>query len=70
MTGDFELTRDGVVESQSVVESPAGTYTFTVLAVATDEVWTARLYDTANTREIIQKDTDLYKSNTDSEVAV
>ena len=70
LTGDFELTRDGVVESQSVVEAPSGTYTFTVAAVGAGEVWTARLYDTGNTREIILKDTDLYKSNTDSEVAV
>ena len=70
LTGDFEIKRDGVVESQTVVESPSGTYTFTVAAIAADEVWTVHLYDTANTREVILKDTDLYKSNTDTETAV
>jgi hypothetical protein len=70
LTGDFELTRDGVVEAQTVVESPNGTYTFTVAAIAAAEVWTVRLYDTGNTREIILQDTDLYKSNTDSQIAV
>ena len=70
LTGDFELKRNGVVESQSVAESPAGTYTFTVAAIAAAEVWTVHLYDTANTREVILQDTDLYKSNTDSQIAV
>jgi hypothetical protein len=70
LTGDFELTRDGVVESQTVVESPNGTYTFTVAAIGAAEVWAVRLYDTGNTREVILKDTDLYKSNTDSQIAV
>lgn len=70
LTGDFQVTRDGVVESQTVVESPVGTYTFTIAAVVASETFAVRLYDTANTRDIILKDTDLYKSNTDSEVAV
>jgi hypothetical protein len=70
VTTNFQLKRDGVVESQTVVESPAGTYTFTVTAIAAGEVWTASLYDTSNTRAIIKVDTDLYKSNVDSRIAV
>jgi hypothetical protein len=70
LTGDFQIKRDGVVESQTVAESPAGTYTFTVAAIAADEVWTIGLYDTANVRDIILQDVDLYKSNIDSKIAV
>lgn len=70
LTGLFELRRDDVVESQTVVESPNGTYTFTVSAIATGEVWTVHLHDTANVREVILLDADLYKSNTDSKIAV
>ena len=70
LTGDFKLTRDGVVEAQTVVETPDGTYTFTVASIGSDEVWTVALYDTANSRTVIVKDTDLYKSNTDTETAI
>lgn len=70
LTGDFQLKRDGVVESQSVVESPNGTYTFTVAAIAAAETWTAELYDTANTRSVILKDVDLYKSAIETQIAV
>jgi len=70
LTGDFELRRDDVVESQTVVESPNGDYTFTVAAIGVGEVWTAHLHDTANVREIILQGTDLYKSNTPSKIAV
>lgn len=62
LTSDFRLTNDGVTLSQTVVEAPAGTYTFTVAALATGEVITAQLYDTANSRSVIKLDTDLYKS--------
>ena len=70
LTGDFEIKRDGVVESQTVVESPNGTYTFTIAAIVAAEVFTIHLYDTTNTRDIILQGTDLYKSNTDSKIAV
>ncbi len=61
LTGDFLVTRDGVTESQTVVEA-SGTYTFTVSAWATNEVVTIQLYDSSNSRAVILKDTDLYKS--------
>lgn len=70
LTGDFQLKRNGVVESQTVVESPSGTYTFTVAAIGAGETWTVSLYDTANTRAVIKQDTDLYKSNVESKIAV
>lgn len=70
VTGAFELRRDDVVESQTVVESPDGTYTFTVAAIGVGEVWTVHLHDTANVREVIELANDLYKSNTDSKIAV
>ena len=56
---------DGATVTPSgVVESPNGTYTATVTALATGEVVTTQLYDTANSRDVIVLDTDLYKSNT------
>lgn len=69
LTGDFELRRNDVVESQSVNEV-TGVYTFTVAAVVAADVWTVHLHDTANSREVILKDTDLYKSDTPSVIAV
>jgi len=62
LTGNFLLTNDGATLAQTVAETPAGTYTFTVAALATGEVITAQLYDTVNSRSVIQLDTDLYKS--------
>ena len=69
LTGDFEIKRDGVVESQTVAEVD-GVYTFTIASIVTGEVFTIHLYDTSNTRDIILQGTDLYKSNTDSKIAV
>lgn len=69
LTGDFQLKRDGVVESQSVVEA-SGVYTFTVAAIVAAEVWTVELYDTANSRDVIVKDSDLYKSEIETQTAV
>ena len=69
LTGDFEIKRDGVVESQTVVEA-SGVYTFTIAAIVAAEVFTIHLYDTANTRSVILKDTALYKSDTPSVIAV
>ena len=62
LTGDFLIQRDGVTESQTVVESPDGTYTFTVAALSANEVITVDLYDSVDNNEVIKKDTDLYKS--------
>jgi len=70
LTDDFLITRDGVTESQTVLESPSGTYTFTVAALATNEAIVAQLYDTANTRAIVTLDSDLYKSNATATVVV
>ena len=60
---DFLILKDGVTESQTVVEAPSGTYTFTVAALSTNEAIVTQLYDTVNTRAIISLDSDLYKSN-------
>jgi len=70
LTTDFLILKDGVTESQTVVESPSGTYTFTVAALSTNEAIVTQLYDTANTRPIISLDSDLYKSNASSTVVV
>jgi len=70
LTDDFLITRDGVTESQTVLESPSGTYTFTVAALATNEAIVAQLYDTTNTRAIVTLDSDLYKSNATATVVV
>ena len=61
LTGDFLIQRDGVTESQTVVEA-SGTYTFTVAALSANEVITVQLYDSSNSRAVILKDVDLYKS--------
>lgn len=70
LTDDFLITRDGVTESQTVLESPSGTYTFTVADLATNEDIITQLYDTANTRAIVTLDSDLYKSNATATVVV
>ena len=70
LTTDFEIKRDGVVESQTVVEAPAGTYTFTIAAIVAAEVFTIDLYDTTNTRDIILQDVDLYQSDLETKTAV
>lgn len=62
LTDDFLIKRDGVTESQTVVESPNGTYTFTVSALAANEIITIELYDTVLTNDVIKMDNDLYKS--------
>lgn len=62
LTTNFLITRDGVTESQTVVESPEGTYTFTVAALAAGEVITVQLYNSSNNKPIITLDSDLYQS--------
>lgn len=65
LIGDFLFQVDGATVTPSgVVESPNGTYTATVSALSTNEVVTAALYDVANSRSVVDKGTDLYKSAT------
>ena len=63
LTTDFLILKDGVTESQTVVEAPSGTYTFTVAALSANEAIVTQLYDSVNTRAIVSLDDDLYKSN-------
>lgn len=68
---DFLIQADGVTVTPSgVVETPDGTYTATIAAVSTGEVYTTQLYDTANSRAVITVDTDLYKSKVISTTVV
>lgn len=61
--GNFLIEVDGsAITPSGVTESPNGTYTFTVSALATDEVVTAQVYDSSNSREAIELDNSLYKS--------
>lgn len=62
LSADFLLTNDGSTLSQTVAESPSGTYTFTVAALGTNEVITARVYDTAGSTIGVVKDGAVYKS--------
>lgn len=59
----FLLTKNGATLAQTGTETPDGTYTFTVAANATNDVITARLYDSVANAGVIKIDTDLYKSN-------
>ena len=63
LTGDFVITRNGVELSQTVVET-AGTYVFTVTANTADDVITASL------NGVINKDGDLYKSDSVDTVVI
>jgi len=70
LTTDFLILKDGVTESQTVVEAPSGTYTFTVAALSANEAIVTQLYDSANTRAIVALDDDLYKSNASATTVV
>lgn len=60
LTGDFELTKNGVVLAQTVVQSPTTKkYTFTVAALVAADVITVRIKNTILTPLDV-----LYKSNT------
>ena len=63
-TAEFLLTLEGSTLTKTTAETPDGTYTHTVAALSANEVVTAQLYDTANSRAVIELDNDLYKSNT------
>lgn len=61
---NFLVQNSGATITPSgVVESPNGRYTFTVTAVATNDVITTQLYDVAESRGVISLDNDPYKSN-------
>lgn len=52
------------VTPSGVVESPDGTYTFTVAALATNDVVTVQLFDTANTYSVVKVGSVLAQSKT------
>ncbi len=61
---NFLVKNSGATITPSgVVESPDGRYTFTVTAVATNDVITTQLYDVSESRGVISLDNDPYKSN-------
>lgn len=70
VTSDFLITRNGATLSQTVVESPDGTYTFTVTAVDANDNISLKLFDSSGNTSGIIKDTDVYKSNTTSVVVI
>jgi len=66
LTGDWELTRNGVVLAQTVTQNPTTKkYVFTVTANTTADIVTARIKNTILTPLDV-----LYKSNTDTGVVV
>ncbi len=70
---DFLFQADGVTQNPTGGDDSvlAGTYQLTGhTAWSTGEVVTVQLYDNSNNRSIINLSSVLYKSNTDSEVAV
>jgi len=69
-TADFLLTKDGSTLTQTVAETPDGLYTFTVAAVASNEVITSKLYDSALNNSVINMDGDLFKSQEASTIVV
>jgi hypothetical protein len=69
-TADFLLTKDGSTLTQTVAETPDGTYTFTVAAVASNEVITSKLFDSVLNNSVINMDGDLFKSQEASTIVV
>lgn len=68
---DFLLQENGAtITTTGMTENPDGTYTFTIPAVATNDVITGQLYDSSNNRAGIVLDNEVYKSNTDSVITV
>jgi hypothetical protein len=63
---DFLLKKDGATANPTAGDdsATAGEYVLTVGTLSTNEALAISLYDTANSREVITLDTDLYKSNT------
>ena len=69
-TDDFLLTKDGSTLTQTVSEAPDGLYTFTVAAVALNEVITSKLFDSVLNNSVINMDGDLFKSQEASTIVV
>lgn len=69
-TADFLLTKDGSTLTQTVAEAPDGLYTFTVAAVASNEVITSKLFDSVLNNSVINMDGDLFKSQEASTIVV
>ena len=69
-TADFLLTKDGSTLTQTVAESPDGTYTFTVASLASNEVITSKLFDSVLNNSVINMDGDLFKSQEASTIVV
>ncbi len=71
-SNDLEFTVDGVSQSITpvAVAGKPGEYTATVTALATSENTRLRLYNTTDSRSIINKDSSLYKSATLAKLVV
>ena len=69
-TSDFLLIKDGSTLTQTVAESPDGTYTFTVASLASNEVITSKIYDSVLNNSVINMDGDLFKSQEASTIVV
>lgn len=67
---DLIVKVDGITVVPTLLAEVEGTYTLTVSALSTNEVVTVALYDTAESREGIILDGDVYKSVTASAVVV
>jgi len=71
--GDFLVTTNGATTNPTGGDDSvlAGTYILTgVAAISTNDVVAVRLYDNSNNRSVINLATTLYKSNTDTEIAI
>lgn len=69
-TADFLLTKDGSTLTQTVSEAPDGFYTFTVAAVALNEVITSKLFNSVLNNSVVNMDGDLFKSQEASTIVV
>ena len=69
-TSDFLLIKDGSTLTQTVAESPDGTYTYTVASLASNEVITSKLFDSVLNNSVINMDGDLFKSQEASTIVV
>lgn len=69
--GNWLLTLNNTTLTPTgVTETTDGQYDFTVLAVSADDAITAALYDSSENRNVIELDSDLFKSNTVSTIVV
>lgn len=69
--GNWLLTlNNATLTPTGVTETTDGQYDFTVSAVSADDAITAALYDSSENRNVIELDSDLFKSNTVSTIVV